>query len=156
MSTISGVSPTDLYSSYQAANQSGSSQLLQNLNALGTALQSGNPATAQSALSTLQTTLSNNTQGSTNQPFGNNSAANADYTNLTAAVKSGNTSDAQTALAKLAADLKGGKSHGGHRHHGGGAPAPAPAASTDTTDSTSTSTSSSTTGTSGSIVNVTV
>jgi hypothetical protein len=96
--------------------------------------------------------VSSNAQGSTSQPFGNNTSANADYNNLVSAVNSGNTSDAQSALAKLKADLKSGHAHGGH-HHGGGTPPPPPA-STDTTDSTSTS--SSTTGTSGSILNVTV
>jgi len=150
MSTVSGLSSTDLYSSYSSANQSGASQLFQNLNALGTALQSGDPSTAQSALSTLQTTVSSNAQGSTSQPFGNNTAANSDYNTLVNAVNSGNTTDAQSALTKLKADLKSGHAHG-HHHHGGGAPPPAPTSSTDSTDTTS-----STTGTSGNILNVTV
>lgn len=135
MSSISGLSSAASLYPYQTTNPSSTGQLRQNLNAVGTALQSGDVSGAQSALTTLQQTLANNPQSSTSQPFGTNTAANSDYQSLVGAVQSGNVSDAQKALANLQTDLKSGHAHGGHHHHGGGA---APSTSTDTTTTNST------------------
>ena len=150
MSSISSLTSSSLYSPYLTTNPNNPSQLLQNRNALGTAIQSGSTSSAQSALSTVQQTLSSNPASSTSQPFGNNTTANADYTTLVNDVQSGNLTDAQNALTKLQSDLKSGHGHG-HHHHGGGAPPPQ---TSDTTDSTSSSFT--TDGTSGNVINVTV
>lgn len=130
----------------QTANQSSAvSELAQNFQAIGSALQSGNISTAQSALSGFQQSLQGNSQGSTSSsaspPFGKNGQANADYQNLTTALKSGNLSTAQKAYASLKDDLKSPSStpstqsvhKGHHRHHR--------AAATDSTTSSTTSTS---------------
>lgn len=130
----------------------------QALNALNTALQSGDVANAQSALASLQKALGQSTSSSStaanatktsSSPFGGDSQANADYKNLVNAINSGNVNDAQSALSNLQSDLK--VHHGGHHHGGGGAPPPTQVTTTDAT-STSDSTSSS----SGNYVNVTV
>ena len=149
MSSISGVSSA---ASLYQPNQNGFGQFIQSLNALGTALQSGNPSSAQSALSTFQQNLPINSQTSSSQPFGNNTQANSDYTSLVNNVQSGNTTAAQSDLAKLQADLKAGHGHG-HHHHGGGSPPP-----TTSTDSTTTNSTSDTldANSSGSLLNVTV
>jgi hypothetical protein len=55
MSSISGLSSAaGLYSPSQTTNSGATNPLLQDLNALGTALQSGDTSSAQSALSSLQ------------------------------------------------------------------------------------------------------
>jgi len=135
---------------YQTS-QNGFGQFIQSLNALGTALQSGNPSSAQSALSTLQQNLPSSSQTSSSQPFGNNTQANSDYASLVSNVQSGNTTAAQSDLAKLQSDLKAGHGHG-HHHHGGGAP---PTTATDSTTSSSTADTLDA-NISGSLLNVTV
>jgi hypothetical protein len=146
MSSISAASSL-VSTLYAPTTQNSTSQAL---NALGTALQSGDTSDAQTALTALQTTLSSSSpsasSSSTSAPFGNNSQANADFTDLVNNVQSGNLTDAQTALTKLQSDLKTHKGGHGHGHHA--APPPPP----DTSDSSTTSTSS----TSGNVVNVTV
>ena len=113
MSTISSVSSTT--NPYQTANQNGLTQFIQDFNSLGSALQSGDVSTAQSALATFQQDLPGNSQTQTNQPFGKNSQANTDYQNLTAALQSGDLNGAQKAFASLQTDLKA--THKGHHHH---------------------------------------
>jgi hypothetical protein len=130
MSTISSATAANsLYATTQPSTQS---QLLQNLNSLNTALQSGDTSSAQSALTTLQQTVAGNSPTtSTSQPFGSNTAANTDYNNLVSNVGSGNLSAAQADLSKLQADLKAHHGHGGHHAHG----APPPSTTSSTTDS---------------------
>ena len=119
MSSISSASSTT--NPYQATNLNAFTQFVNDFNAIGSALQSGNLSDAQSALATFQQDLPGNSQTSTNPPFGNNSQANTDYQSLVSALKSGNLSDAQKAYASLQNDLQGteaGKSHRHHHHHG--------------------------------------
>jgi hypothetical protein len=118
MSSISGTSSAT--NSYQATNLNAFTQFVNDFNAIGSALQSGNLSDAQSALATFQQDLPGNSQSSTSQPFGNNTQANADYQSLVSALKSGNLPDAQKAYTSLQNDLQGtgaGKSHR-HHHHG--------------------------------------
>jgi ATP/maltotriose-dependent transcriptional regulator MalT len=160
MSNVSLSALTSIYQSYLTRSKSSTAQTAQNLNAVGTALQSGDLIGAQSALDTLEQGLSTASASSsattsaattataaTTQPFADNALANSDYQTLVTAVQSGNVSDAQTAFANLQNALKSGKTHGGHHHHGGGAP---PVADTTGTGSTGNSDGS------GLYVNVTV
>ena len=121
MSTISGVSSsTHTY-------QSGINQFVQDFQAIGTALQSGNLASAQGALNSFQQYLQANSPASSAQspssaqPFGKNGQANNDYQNLVSALQSGNLTSAQQAYSSLQTDLKAvGKGH--HHHHPGAGP----------------------------------
>jgi predicted RNA methylase len=117
MSSISSASSTT--NPYQATNLNAFTQFVNDFNAIGSALQSGNLSDAQSALATFQQDLPGNSQTSTNPPFGNNSQANADYQSLVSALKSGDLSDAQKAYASLQNDLQGTEAGKSHRHHHG-------------------------------------
>jgi hypothetical protein len=129
MSNISSVSPTtNLYS-----NQAGFSQSFKDLKDIGSALQSGDLSTAQSALSTFQQQLQGSSSASSSQPFGSNAQANKDYQSLSTALQSGDTKGAQQAFASLKTDLKSAQKGGHHHHHG--APPAAPATSTSSTAS---------------------
>ena len=137
MSSISSTSSAT--NSYQATNLNAFTQFVNDFNAIGSALQSGDLSEAQSALATFQQDLPGNSQSSTNQPFGNNTQANTDYQNLVSSLKSGNLPDAQKAYANLQNDLQGtGKSHRHHHHHGSGE-----SGDNQTTDSTAATSSSS-------------
>jgi hypothetical protein len=106
MSSISSVSSaTD---PFQATNQSAFVQFVNDFNAVGSALQSGNLSTAQSALAAFQNDLPGTPQSPSDKPFGNNSQANTDYQSLAGAVQSGDLSGAQKAFASLQNDLEGG------------------------------------------------
>ena len=107
-------------SSYPA----GANPVVQDFNAIGSALQSGNLSNAQSALSTFQKVLQNSSPTSPNQPFGKNTQANMDYQSLTSDLQSGNLSGAQKAFSSLQKDLTPTQStqssqsaHKGHHHH---------------------------------------
>jgi hypothetical protein len=120
MSSISSLSSAT--NPYQATNLNAFTQFVNDFNAIGSALQSGNLSDAQSALATFQQDLPGNSQTPNNQPFGNNTQANTDYQSLVGALKSGNLSEAKTAYAGLQNDLQGtdtGKTHR-HHHHGSG------------------------------------
>jgi hypothetical protein len=148
MSSISSVDSTP--NPPQTANQSGFAQIAKSFQAIGSALQSGDVSSAQSALAAFQQALQGNSQSNpqtaTNQPFGKNSQANTDYQNLTSALQSGNLANAQKAYASLQNDLQSAQStksaHKGHHHH--------------RSSSATSSTSSSTTPTSGSATSSTV
>ncbi|HTI98832.1 MAG TPA: hypothetical protein VL527_08000, partial [Dongiaceae bacterium] len=105
MSSISSISSsTNLY---QPNNDF--AKRFQDFKALGTALQSGDLSSAQSALANLQQTVSGNSSTSTtsaSQPFGKNSQANSDFQTLTSALQSGDLSGAQQAFTSLQSDLK--------------------------------------------------
>jgi outer membrane protein assembly factor BamD (BamD/ComL family) len=155
MSSISSVNSTT--NPNQTTNQqSGYTQIAQNFQAIGSALQSGDLSSAQSALAAFQQALQGNSQSnsqtSSSQPFGKNSQANKDYQNLTSALQSGNLSTAQKAYASLQNDLKSAQStksaHKGHHHHHAASATSATASSTTPTTS---STSSSTVGSDGSL-----
>jgi hypothetical protein len=106
MSSISSVSST--IDPYQATNQSAFVQFVNDFNAIGNALQSGNLSSAQSALAAFQQDLPGSSQSPSKQPFGNNSQANTDYQGLTSALQSGDLSGAQKAFTNLQNDLEGG------------------------------------------------
>ena len=112
MSAISGIA-SSTYTYQKSVNQ-----FVQDFQAIGTALQSGNLAGAQGALNTFQQYLQANSTASATQPFGKNGSANTDYQNLVTALQSGNLTSAQQAYSSLQTDLKAvGKGHH-HHHHG--------------------------------------
>jgi len=123
MSNISSVNSAN--NPIQPPNQDGFAQIVKSFQAIGSALQTGDVATAQSALTSFQQALQGNapanSQAATSQPFGKNSQANTDYQNLTSALKSGNLTTAQQAFSSLQNDLKSAQStkaaHRGHHHH---------------------------------------
>ncbi|MGD0816435.1 MAG: hypothetical protein ABSA83_22825 [Verrucomicrobiota bacterium] len=103
---------------YQAMNLNAFTQFVNDFNAIGSALQSGNLADAQSTLAEFQQDLPGQSQ-TPNQPFGNDTQANTDYQKLAGALNAGNLAVARQAYAGLQNDLQGtGKSH---RHHPCGA-----------------------------------
>jgi ribosomal protein S20 len=123
MNSISSVNPTTGPS--QTTNHSGFGQIAEGLEVIGSALQSGDVASANSALTALQQALQDSAQSSlqtaTSQPFGKNSQANTDYKNLTHALQFGDLSTAQQAYASLQNDLKSAQStnsvHRGHHQY---------------------------------------
>jgi len=117
MSSISSVSSSN--PAYQNYNTSNIKQTIQDFQAIGNALQSGDVSSAQSALTTFQQALATttNSQSTANQPFGKNSQANTDYQSLVSALQSGNLGTAQQAYSSLQTDLK--PAHKGHHHHHG-------------------------------------
>jgi hypothetical protein len=104
MSSISRVSSAGYLN--QPINSNASNPLMKSLQAVSSALQSGNISQAQSALAKFQKQLQGNSQTSSSQPFGNNSQANSAYQSLVSSVQSGNLSVAQQALSSLKTDLK--------------------------------------------------
>jgi DNA-binding FadR family transcriptional regulator len=156
MSSISSISSTK--PAYQNYNASNVQQTIQDFQAIGNALQSGDVSSAQSALTTFQQALATNTnsQSTTSQPFGKNSQANTDYQSLVSALQSGNLTNAQQAYTSLQKDLK--PVHKGHHHHHGSSATSASTATTSTTSSTTSSNTASSptsaTGGTGSLLNV--
>lgn len=140
MSAISRVSSTP--NPYQTTNQNGFAQFIQDFNAVGSALQSGDVSGAQSALATFSQDLPANSTTSSTHPFGKNSQADTDYQNLTTALQSGNLSAAQQAFASLQKDLQragtSGKAHH-HHHHGSDDSQTTPSATTTASTSSSSS-----------------
>jgi len=139
---------TSANNAYPIANQRSFGRIIRDFSSIGSALQTGNVASAQSALSAFQQNLQNNPQTSASQPFGANTKANTDFQNLASALKSGDLSTAQKAFSSLQADLKSAqpamKSHGGHHHHGSGGGSAGALINSLTSDSTTASTSSTT------------
>jgi hypothetical protein len=117
MSAISSISSWSV-NPYQTAGPNNVSQSIKDFRALGSALQSGSLATAQSALASFQQDLQASSQTSASQPFGNNTQANTDYQSLTSALQTGNLSAAQQAFASLQSDLlTAAQGHHHHHHH---------------------------------------
>jgi DNA-binding FadR family transcriptional regulator len=104
MSSISSVSSAGYL--YQPNYSNASNPLLKSLQAVSSAVESGNVADAQSALAKFQKQLQGNSQTASSQPFGNNSQANSAYQSLVSSVQSGNLSDADKAVSSLKAYLK--------------------------------------------------
>jgi hypothetical protein len=113
MNSISSVSATT--TPYQPSSQADFSTSIQDFNAIGSALQSGDLSNAQTAVATFQQSLQANSQTSTDQPFGKNSKANNDFQSLTRAIQSGDVAAAQKAFSNLQTDLKVVRK--GHHHH---------------------------------------
>jgi hypothetical protein len=131
MSSISTVSSTT--NPYLATNQNAFTQFVNDFNAIGNALQSGDVSTAQSALATFQRNLPGNSQSPSSQPFGGNSQANTDYNSLAGALQSGDLSGAQQAFASLQNDLEGGGKTRRHHHGSSSSDSTQSDASTETT-----------------------
>jgi len=156
MSSISSVSPVT--NPCQTNYQAGYGQMVQNFDAVGSALQSGDLATAQSALTTFQQALPASSASPASQPFGKNSQANTDYQSLTSSLQSGNLGSAQKAFSSLQKDLQPAQSthaahKGHHHHHSSSATTEAAAATTasSTVSSTTNSHSDSAVGSNGSL-----
>ncbi|MGO8763999.1 MAG: hypothetical protein ACLQSR_02555 [Limisphaerales bacterium] len=119
MSSISSISSTT--NLYQPANQNVGGQFVQDFQAIGSALQSGNLSTAQSALAAFQQDLQGNSQTTSSQPFGTNTKANSDYQNLVTSLQSGDLTNAKQDFTSLQTDLKSASAassaHKGHHHH---------------------------------------
>jgi len=146
MNSISSVS--SVTNPHLSANQSSFGETVQDFNAIGTALQSGDLATAQTALTTFQQALQASLAATTSQPFGKNSQANSDYQSLTSSLQSGNLASAQKAFTSLKTDLQSPQAalQAHHHHHGSSATA-------STTNSNTSSNSNSTAGDNG-ILNI--
>ena len=118
--TVSSVSSTT--NQYQNTVQDGFTQAFQDFKGIGTALQSGNLTSAQSALTTFQQDLQNSSQTSQKNPlsqlFSNNNTLNNDLTALQTALKSNDAAGAQTAFKTLTQDMQSSmKTQKGHHHH---------------------------------------
>jgi hypothetical protein len=154
MRSISSVSPVN--NPYQTNYQSGFGQMVQNFNAIGSALQAGDLTTAQSALTTFQQALPGSSSTSASQPFGKNSQANTDYQSLTSSLQSGNLASSQKAFTSLQKDLKPAQTtqaaHKGHHHHHSSSATAATSAATTTSSIVSSTTNSSTNSNSDSAV----
>jgi len=126
--------------------QNGFSQSIQDFKALETAVQSGDPSSAQQALAAFQQDLQNNPNSPLAKAIADpNSQIGKDFQALQSAVQSGDTTSAQSALAALQQDLKAAHTHHHHHHHGSDGDS-----NTNTqaaTDSSSTTTTSPTLGT---------
>jgi len=102
MNSISSVTST--IDPFQSTNLNAFVQFVNDFNAVGTALQSGNLKSAQDAVAAFQQDL----PGGSQSPFGKNSQANTDYNTLTGALQNGDLATAQKAFASLQTDLEEG------------------------------------------------
>jgi hypothetical protein len=119
MSSISSVA--SVTNPYQNAGVSGAGQWVQDFQAIGSALQTGNLPNAQSALATFQQALQRTSQTTATQPFGSNGQANTDFQSLTSDLKAGDLAGARKAFNSLQHDLQPAQStqsaRKGHHHH---------------------------------------
>jgi DNA-binding FadR family transcriptional regulator len=134
MSSISGVPSAT--NPYPITNQNSFAQSFKDLKAIGSALQSGDLTTAQSALATFQQDLQTTSQTSASQPFGQNSQANKDYQSLASALQSGDLAAAKKAFASLQTDLKAANKGHHHHHHGSSTTSPTSQTNSATPSST--------------------
>ena len=111
--SISGI--TSVTNPNQTAYTSPFAQAKQDMQALGTALSSGNLSDAQQAYAQLQQNLP---AGATSQGSQNNDSTSGTLQSIGSSLQSGNISDAQQAFAKLQGMKGAGKGH--HHHHKGG------------------------------------
>ncbi|HSY18918.1 MAG TPA: hypothetical protein VK815_11310 [Candidatus Acidoferrales bacterium] len=145
MSSISSVTPAT--NPYQITTQNTFAQSVNDFKAIGSALQSGDLSSAQSALAAFQQNQPAAAQSANSQPFGKNNQANTDYQTLTTALQSGDLAGAQKAFSSIQSDLKSAQAaHKGHGHHHHHEASSATTATTAATSSTSTTPGSATTG----------
>lgn len=100
----------------------GFNQLFTDFKGIGSAIQSGDLTSAQTALTSFQTDLQNNPgKNPLSQLFKKNSRLGDDLTALQTALKSNDPASAQNAFQTLIQDMKGAmrahRSHGHHHHH---------------------------------------
>jgi len=128
--SISGIS--SVTNPNQAAYVSPFAQAKQDMQALGTALNSGSLSDAQQAYAQLQQNL----PAAGNSQNGQNSdSASGTIQSIGSALQSGNITDAQQAFAKLQSAKGAGKAHH-HHHKGGGSQAGAAAGGTSQSGTT--------------------
>jgi hypothetical protein len=111
MSSITGVSNVSpkanpYFNGLPPAIQASFGQTIQDFQAIGVSLQSGNLASAQTALAAIQKDFQTGLSSNASQPFGTNTQANTDFQTLTTSLKSGDMTGAQKAFASLQTDLK--------------------------------------------------
>jgi hypothetical protein len=111
MSNIFGVSSVSsaanpYLTGLPTAIQANFGQTIQDFQAIGVALQSGNLTSAQTALAAIQKDFQTGTQSASITPFGTNTQANTDFQTLATSLKAGNLTGAQTAFASLQTDLQ--------------------------------------------------
>lgn len=132
--TISGISSiTNPYQTYQTTGQNNFAQFLQDLQSIGSALQSSNLTGAQSAFAQLQQLLPNSSTSNQTQNGQQNPIA-TDMNALSSALSSNNVSDAQAAYAKLQQDMQAVQGHHHHHHHNVSASDPGSGQNTLATD----------------------
>jgi len=114
--TISGIGSTT--SSYPTSAADNFNQVFGDFKNIGTAIQSGDSATAQKALTAFQNDLQSG--GSSNplsQLFSSDSTLGKDLTALQTALKSNDSTGAQAAFKTLVQDMKGAMKIQAPRHH---------------------------------------
>jgi len=132
--TVSGISSiTNPYQTYQTTGQNNFAQFLQDLQSIGSALQSSNLNGAQSAFAQLQQLLPNSSTSNQTQNGQQNPIA-TDMNALSSALSSNNVSDAQAAYAKLQQDMQAVQGHHHHHHHNVSASDPGSGQNTLATD----------------------
>lgn len=104
-----------------ASTNDGFGQLFKDFKSIGGSIQSSDLTSAQTALTSFQQDLQNNTQKNPlSQLFSNNPTLGKDLTALQTALKSSDPAAAQNAFKTLAQDMQGAmkaqKSHGHHHH----------------------------------------
>ena len=114
---ISCVNPVS--TSYQTSATDGFNQLFSDFKNIGSSIQSGDLTSAQSALTTFESDLQNNTgKNPLSQLFSNNSTLSNDLAALQTALKSNDTTGAQSAFKTLIQDMQSAmKTQGPHRRH---------------------------------------
>lgn len=105
MSSISTI--TSGADPYQATNLNAFVKFVNDFNAIGNALRSGDLSGAQNALNAFKDDLPNS-KSPGGKPFGDNNDANNDYTSLASALQGGNLAGAQQAYVDLRTDLESG------------------------------------------------
>ena len=117
--TISSIGSTTNAQQTSAANSF--NQSFNDFKNIGSAIQSGNLTTAQSALTAFQSDLqSNSGQNPLSRLFNNSSKFSDDLTSLQTALKSNDSASAQNAFKTLVKDMQGAmktQAPHGHRHH---------------------------------------
>jgi type VI protein secretion system component VasK len=103
----------------QTASNDGFNQLFTDFKKIGSAIQSGDLATAADALTTFQQDLQNNTEKNPlSQLFKRNGSLGKDLDALQTALKSNDPASAQNAFKTLIQDMQSAmKTNKGHRHH---------------------------------------
>jgi len=145
MSSVASVSCVSNPYLVQPVTPNGFAQIGNSLLAIGTALQSGSSAGAQTALANFQQSVTANTPNSASQLFSANSQASSAYQSLVSAINSGDSSTAQQAYSSLLNALQSSQTtpapqsahHGRHRHHHHGGGSGNDSTSTNSTSSTS-------------------
>ncbi len=119
--SVAGISSSNLFSYGSQYVQGKMQQMQQEFKQLGTDLQSGNLAAAQSDFASLQQLNPQSTSSSSSTSQTSSPIAQA-FTQLSKDLQSGNLSAAQQDYSTIQQDMQSQSSqaHGHHHHHGGG------------------------------------